>query len=121
MAFLPGFRMIAGDIGKRNTIVPPPNVPQSLQGLDKKILKALAEKAIRFNCLNYYSSTKESLTYYLLLNKLFININYVDSFRLKLMFLLYQNSISLNANDYKSYVAYLDLIIEGICSAGYET
>jgi hypothetical protein len=62
MAFPPGFRMIAGDAGKRNAFVPPPDIPQSLWGPDEKTPKALAEKAIGFNCLNSGGSAEGSLT-----------------------------------------------------------
>jgi hypothetical protein len=86
MAFPPGFRIIAGNAGKRNAFIPPPDIPQSLWGLNKKTPKALAEKAIRFNCLNYSGSAKGSLTYYLLPNKAFINSNCADGLRLELMF-----------------------------------
>jgi hypothetical protein len=79
VAFLLGFRIIAGDAGKRNAFVSPPDIPQSLWGLDKKTPKALTKKAIRFNCLHYSSSAKESLTRYLLLNKSFIDLNCADS------------------------------------------
>jgi hypothetical protein len=86
VAFPLGFRIIAGDAGKRNAFISPPDIPQSLWGLDEKTLKALAEKAIRFNCLHYSGSAKGSLTHYLLLNKLFIDLNCANGLRLKLMF-----------------------------------
>ncbi|KAF2844116.1 hypothetical protein T440DRAFT_473651, partial [Plenodomus tracheiphilus IPT5] len=55
-------------------------------GPDEKSLKALAKKAIRFNCLNYSSSAKGALTRYMLLNKSFIDLNCADGLRLELMF-----------------------------------
>jgi hypothetical protein len=78
--------MIAGDAGKRNASVPPPDIRQSLWGPDEKTPKALAKKAIRFNCLNYGRSAEGSLTRHLLPNKSFINSNCADGLRLKLMF-----------------------------------
>jgi hypothetical protein len=121
MAFPPGFRMIAGDAGNRDAFVPPPDIPQSLWGPDEKTPTALAEKAIGFNCLNYGGSAEGSLTRHLLPNKLFIDLNCADGLRLKLMFPSCWNSVSLNADNHKSYVAYLDLVIEGICPADYKT
>jgi hypothetical protein len=113
--------MIAGDAGKRNAFVSPLDIPQSLWGPDEKTPKALAEKAIRFNCLHYGGSAEGSLTRHLLLNKLFIDLNCANSLCLKLMFPSCWDSDSLDADNHKSHVAYLDLVIEGTCPADYET
>jgi hypothetical protein len=121
MAFPPGFRMIAGDAGKRNAFIPPPDIPQSLWGPNEKTPKALAEKAIGFNCLNYGGSAEGSLTRHLLPNKSFIDSNCADGLRLELMFPSCWNGVSLDADDHKSHVAYPDLVMEGICPADYET
>jgi hypothetical protein len=114
MAFPPGFRMIAGDAGKRNAFIPPPDIPQSLWGPNEKTPKALAEKAIGFNCLNYGGSAEGSLTRHLLPNKAFIDSNCADGLRLELMFPSCWNGVSLDADDHKSHVAYPDLVMEGI-------
>jgi hypothetical protein len=121
MAFPPGFRMIAGNAGKRNAFVPPPDIPQSLWGPDEKTPKALAEKAIGFNCLNYGGSAEGSLTRHLLPNKSFIDSNCADGLRLELMFPSCWNGVALDADDHKSHVAYPDLVMEGTCPADYET
>ncbi|KAF1935119.1 hypothetical protein EJ02DRAFT_362211, partial [Clathrospora elynae] len=121
MAFPPGFRMIAGDAGKQNVSVSLPDTPQSLWGPDEKTPKALAEKAIGFNCLNYGGSAEGALTRHLLPNKSFIDSNCPDGLRLELMFPSCWNGVSLNADDHKSHVAYPDLVMEGICPVDYET
>jgi hypothetical protein len=121
MAFPQGFRMIAGDAGRRNAFVPPPDIPQSLWGPHEKTPKALAEKAIGFNCLNYGGSAEGSLTRHLLPNKSFIDSNCADGLRLELMFPSCWNGVSLDADDHKSHVAYPDLVMEGMCPEDYET
>ncbi|KAF2843952.1 hypothetical protein T440DRAFT_411105, partial [Plenodomus tracheiphilus IPT5] len=121
MAFPPGFKMIAGDAGKRNAFVPTLDIPQSLWGPDEKSPKALAEKAIGFNCLNYSGSAEGALTRHMLPNKSFIDSNCADGLRLELMFPSCWNGISLDADDHKSHVAYPDLVMEGACPADHET
>jgi hypothetical protein len=121
MAFPPGFRMIAGDAGKLNAFVSPPDIPQSLWGPDEKTQKALAEKAIGFNCLNYNGTAEGSLTRHLLPNSSFIDTNCANGLRLELMFPSCWNGVSLDADDHRSHVAYPDLVMEGMCPAGYET
>ncbi|KAJ5025163.1 hypothetical protein J3E73DRAFT_392408 [Bipolaris maydis] len=120
-AFPPGFRMIAGNASKQNDFIPPLYVPQSLWGPEEKTPKALTEKAIGFNCLNYSGAAEGSLTRHLLPNKSFIDSNCADGLRLELMFPSCWNGISLDANDHKSHVAYPDLVMEGTCSTGYQT
>jgi hypothetical protein len=113
--------MIAGNAGKRNVFVSPPDTPQSLWSPDEKTPKALAEKAIGFNCLNYSGSAEGALTRHLLPNKSFIDSNCADGLRLELVFPSCWNGISLDAEDHKSHVAYPDLVMEGICPADYKT
>jgi hypothetical protein len=114
--------MIASNAGKQNVFVPPPDTPQSLWSPDEKTPKALAEKAIGFNCLNYSNGSAEgALIRHLLPNKSFIDSNCADGLRLELMFPSCWNGISLDAKDHKSHVAYPDLVMEGICPADYKT
>lgn len=112
--------MIAGDSGKRNVSLPPPDIPQSLWGPVEKTQKALAEKAIGFSCLNYSSSAEGALTRHLLPNKSLIDSKCADGLRLELMFPSCWDGISLDADDHKSHVAYPDLVMEGICPAEYK-
>jgi hypothetical protein len=113
--------MIAGNAGKQNVFVSPPDILQSLWSPEKKTPKALAEKAIGFYCLNYSGSAEGALTRHILLNKSFINSNCADGLCLELMFSSCWNGISLDAKSHRSYVAYPDLVMEGICSADYKT
>ncbi|EMD66404.1 hypothetical protein COCSADRAFT_353631 [Bipolaris sorokiniana ND90Pr] len=120
-AFPPGFRMIAGNASKQNDFIPPSDIPQSLWGPEEKTPKALAGKAIGFNCLNYSGAAEGSLTRHLLPNKSFIDSNCADGLRLELMFPSCWDGISLDANDHESHVAYPDLVMEGTCPADYQT
>ena len=111
--------MIAGNASKQNDFVPPLYIPQSLWGPEEKTPKALTEKAIGFNCLNYGGSAEGSLTRHLLPNKSFVDSNCADGLRLELMFPSCWDGISLDANDHESHVAYPDLVMEGTCPADY--
>ena len=113
--------MIAGDASKKNDFRPPSYKSQSLLGPEEKTPNALARKAIGFNCLNYNGTAEGSLTSHLLPNSSFIDANCANGLRLELMFPSCWNGVSLDADDHRSYVAYLDLVMEGICPAGYET
>jgi hypothetical protein len=121
MAFPPGFTMIAGDATRRNASVHTPDIPQSLWGPEDKKPKALAQKAVGFTCLNYSGHSEGALTRHMLPTKGFIDSNCADGLRLELMFPSCWNGVSISADDYKSHVAYPDLVMEGKCPEHYDT
>jgi len=112
--------MVAGDANRRNVPVHTPNIPQSLWGPDDKTPEALAEKATGFTCLNYRGRSEGALTRHMLPNKTFIDANCANGLRLELMFPSCWDGVAPSAADYKSHVAYPDLVIEGACPEHYD-
>ena len=83
--------------------------------------KALAQKALSFNYLNYQRSAEGAFKRYYLPNKTFLDANYANSIRLELMFPLYQDGKNIDSPNYKSYLAYPNLVIKEECPIRFQT
>ncbi|KAJ5620984.1 hypothetical protein N7510_004968 [Penicillium lagena] len=120
-AFPQGFRMIAGDPFQRNFTWPVPDPPKSLWKGAQESQRALRQKALGFNCLNYAEAAEPSLYRHFLPNKTFLDEHCTDGIRLELMFPSCWNGKDVDSPDHKSHVAYPSLVMDGTCPEGYET
>ncbi|KAF3396081.1 hypothetical protein F1880_006660 [Penicillium rolfsii] len=120
-AFPNGFRMLAGDPLERNFSWPVPDPPKSSWSGAQLSQKALRQKALGFNCLDYAGTAEPSLYRHTLPNKAFLDANCPDGLRLELMFPSCWNGKDVDSDDHKSHVAYPDLVMTGTCPEGYET
>ncbi|KAJ5272486.1 hypothetical protein N7478_007611 [Penicillium angulare] len=120
-AFPDNFRMLAGDPFQRNFTWPVPDPPKSSWSGAQISQKALRQKALGFNCLNYDKTPEGSLERHFLPNKTFLDENCIDGIRLELMFPSCWNGKDVDSEDHKSHVAYPDLVMTGTCPEGYET
>ncbi|KAJ5637124.1 hypothetical protein N7490_007003 [Penicillium lividum] len=120
-AFPDNFRMLAGDPFQRNFTWPIPDPPKSSWSGDQVSQKALRQKALGFNCLNYDTTPEGSLTRHFMPNKTFLDEKCIDGLRLELMFPSCWNGKDVDSEDHKSHVAYPDLVMTGTCPEGYET
>ncbi|KAJ5381906.1 uncharacterized protein N7496_004334 [Penicillium cataractarum] len=120
-AFPDGFRMLAGDPFQRNFTWPVPDPPKSSWSGAQVSQKALRQKALGFNCLDYAGTAEASLYRHFMPNKTFLDANCPDGLRLELMFPSCWNGKDVDSSDHKSHVAYPDLVITGTCPEGYET
>ncbi|KAJ6110752.1 hypothetical protein N7486_002987 [Penicillium sp. IBT 16267x] len=120
-AFPNNFRMLAGDPFQRNFTWPIPDPPKSSWSGAQVSQKALRQKALGFNCLNYNATAEGSLTRHFMPNKTYLDAHCTDGFRLELMFPSCWNGKDVDSPDHKSHVAYPDLVTTGTCPKGYET
>ncbi|KAJ5919656.1 hypothetical protein N7454_009491 [Penicillium verhagenii] len=120
-AFPSDFRMLAGDPFQRNFTWPVPDPPKSFWSGAQVSQKALRQKALGFNCLNYDKAAEGSLTRHFMPNKTYLDENCIDGLRLELMFPSCWNGKDVDSSDHKSHVAYPDLVMTGTCPKGYET
>ncbi|KAL5606597.1 hypothetical protein BROUX41_002995 [Berkeleyomyces rouxiae] len=118
-AFPEGFRMLAGTNSRRtfSTGDPmqadPPKSSWSSAGITSQ--KALAERAIGFNCLNYAKQGEATLSRHYLPEKAWLDANCPDGIRIELMFPSCWNGEDLDSDDHQSHVAYPDLVMTGDC------
>ncbi|EAW14810.1 DUF1996 domain-containing protein [Aspergillus clavatus NRRL 1] len=120
-AFPDNFRMIAGDNLLRDFPWPVPDPPKSEWTGDQSSQKALEQKAIGFNCLNYALTPEPSLGRHFLPNKTYLDEHCPDGVRFELMFPSCWNGKDIDADDHKSHMAYPSLVMDGTCPEGYET
>lgn len=120
-AFPNNFRMLAGDPYQRNFTWPIPDPPKSSWSGAQDSQKALRQKAIGFNCLNYEAAAEASLYRHFLPNKTYLDEHCTDGLRLELMFPSCWNGKDVDSSDHKSHMAYPSLVMDGTCPEGYET
>ncbi|KAJ5303856.1 uncharacterized protein N7443_003516 [Penicillium atrosanguineum] len=120
-AFPSNFRMLAGDPLQRNFTWPIPDPPKSSWSGPQESQKALRQKAIGFNCLNYAAAAESSLYRHFMPNKTYLDEHCTDGVRLELMFPSCWNGKDVDSTDHKSHVAYPSLVMDGTCPDGYET
>ncbi|KAJ5688885.1 hypothetical protein N7462_003277, partial [Penicillium macrosclerotiorum] len=120
-AFPNNFRMLAGDPFQRNFTWPVPDPPKSSWSGAQVSQKALRQKALGFNCLNYAAAAEASLYRHYMPNKTYLDEHCTDGLRLELMFPSCWNGKDVDSDDHKSHVAYPDLVMTGTCPEGYET
>ncbi|KAJ5980903.1 hypothetical protein N7481_008201 [Penicillium waksmanii] len=119
-AFPKGFRMLAGDPFQRNFTWPVPDPPKSNWAGAQISQKALEQKALGFNCLNYATTAEGTLDRHYMPNKTYLDEHCTDGIRLELMFPQCWNGKDADSVDHKSHVAYPSLVMEGECPKGYE-
>lgn len=113
--------MLAGNPLQRNFTWPVPDPPKSSWSGAQVSQKALRQKALGFNCLNYAGTAEASLYRHFMPNKTFLDANCPDGLRLELMFPSCWNGKDVDSADHKSHVAYPDLVMTGTCPEGFET
>jgi hypothetical protein len=113
--------MVAGDPFQRNFTLPVPDPPKSEWTGEHGTQKALAAKAIGFNCLNYKGPAEPSLERHFLPNKTYLDEHCTDGVRFELMFPSCWNGVDLDTEDHHSHVAYPSLVMDGTCPEGFET
>lgn len=119
--FPQGFRMLAGDMRQRNFTLPVPDPEKPWSGEDAT-QKALAQKALGFNCLHYDVNPPEATLYrHFLPDKSFLDENCSDGLRLEVMFPSCWNGVDLDSDNHKDHMAYPDQTITGTCPEGFET
>lgn len=118
--------MIAGDSTRRNYSVAglsvyEPDPEKSLwAALGQTTQHDLAQRAIGFNCLHYHMVPNEpSLYRHYLPEKAFLDANCKSGLRLEVMFPSCWNGKDVTSANYKSHVAYPDLVINGGCPDGF--
>ncbi|KAL4888595.1 hypothetical protein BDV59DRAFT_196323 [Aspergillus ambiguus] len=119
-AFPDGFRMIAGDPFLREFPWPIPDPPKSEWTGEQASQKALAQKAIGFNCLNYAKAAEPSLGRHFLPNKTYLDEHCTDGVRFELMFPSCWNGKDVDTDDHQSHVRYPSLVMDGTCPEGFE-
>ncbi|PHH51425.1 hypothetical protein CFIMG_005035RAa [Ceratocystis fimbriata CBS 114723] len=118
-AFPEGFRMLAGTNSRRSFTTgnpmegDPPKSSWAAEGITSQ--KALAERAIGFNCLNYAKQGEATLSRHYLPEKSWLDANCPDGIRIELMFPSCWNGKDLDSADHQSHVAYPDLVMTGEC------
>ena len=111
--------MISGDTRQRNFTLPIPVPPMSFWTANDTTQLALAQKAIGFNCLNYYASPEGSLEYNYMRNKTFIDEKCPDGLRLELSFPSCWNGKDLTSENHKSHIKFPKLGQTGDCPDGF--
>lgn len=120
-AFPQGFRMIAGDTFQRNFTWPIPDPPKSLWVGEQSSQRALRQKALGFNCLNYNKPSEPSLYRHYMPDKDYLDENCPDGLRFEVMFPSCWNGKDVDSPDHKSHMAYPSLVMDGECPEGFET
>ncbi|KAH0564959.1 hypothetical protein GP486_001653 [Trichoglossum hirsutum] len=119
-AFPRGFQMIAGDTRQRNFTWPVPDPPKSSWSGDQVSQKALSQKAIGFNCLDYNRDPPEpALFRHFLPDKSYLDANCINGVRFEIMFPSCWNGKDADSPDHKSHVAYPNLVNTGDCPDGF--
>lgn len=111
--------MISGDTRQRNFTLPTPVPPMSFWTANDTTQLALAQKAIGFNCLNYYALPEGSLEYNYMRNKTFIDEKCPDGLRLELSFPSCWNGKDLTSENHKSHIKFPKLGQTGDCPDGF--
>ncbi|KAJ5104428.1 hypothetical protein NUU61_001775 [Penicillium alfredii] len=120
-AFPKNFRMLAGDPFQRNFTWPVPDPPKSEWSGDQVSQRALRQKALGFNCMNYQKEGERSLSRHFLPNKTYLDENCPEGVRFELMFPSCWNGKDHDSHDHKSHVAYPSQVMTGTCPEGFET
>jgi hypothetical protein len=121
VAFPKGFRMLAGNTNQRALSTSVQDKPTSQWTAEDKTQKALAEKAMSFNCLHYLRGYNEaSMERHFFPDKDFIDQNCDDGIRAEMVMPSCWNGQDLDSRDHKSHVAYPDLRRDGVCPPGFE-
>jgi hypothetical protein len=111
--------MLAGDTDQRNFTYAIPDPAKSDWTADEKTQKALSQKAIGFNCLNYAAAAEGSLYRHFLPDKDYLDANCLDGIRMELMFPSCWNGVDVDSDNHKDHVAYPDLVMTGTCPDAY--
>jgi hypothetical protein len=104
LAFHPGFQMTSGDSLRQNQTIPVPD--------------ALIQKALGFNCLDYYhvaNGPEPSLSRHFLPNKEYLDADYPDDLPSCCW-----NGQDADSGNHKGHVAFSSLVMDGDCPLGYE-
>lgn len=112
--------MLAGDPFQRNFTMPVPDPPKSLWDAEQSTQRALAQKALGFNCMNYGGTAEPSLYRHFMPNKTFLDENCPQGLRLELQFPSCWDGKNVDSHDHKSHVAYPSTVNNGVCPEGYE-
>ncbi|SPQ21806.1 1e5b89b2-c560-44a7-86f9-02cf282cf716 [Thermothielavioides terrestris] len=122
-AFPNDFRMIAGDSTRRNYSLGDPQKPDPEKSrwaqLGQTTQYDLAQRALGFNCLDYSKAPEGSLQRHYLPNKTYLDANCPDGVRFELSFPSCWNGKDITSPDFKSHVAYPDLVLNGNCPDGF--
>jgi hypothetical protein len=113
--------MLSGDTRQRNFTWPVPDPPKSEWTGDEASQKALAQKALGFNCLDYSKNPEGSLYRHFMPDKAYLDANCPDGLRLEIMFPSCWDGKNLDSTDHKSHVAFSSLVMDGTCPDGFET
>jgi hypothetical protein len=114
--------MISGDARQRNFTLPIPDPPESFWTANDTTQSALAQKAIGFNCLNYYTKgfvTEGSREYHYIRNKTFTDENCPDGLRLEVLFPSCWNGKDITSSNHKSHIQFPELVQTGACPSGF--
>lgn len=120
-AFPKGFQLLAGDKNLREFPWPVPDPAKSSWRGDQVSQKALAQKAIGFNCLDYAGQAEPTLFRHTLPNKEFLSKKCRDGLRVEIMFPSCWNGKDLDSPNHKSHMAYPDHVMDGTCPEGFKT
>lgn len=113
--------MLAGDMRQRNFTLPVPDPEKPWSGEDAT-QKALAQKALGFNCLHYDVNPPEATLYrHFLPDKTFLDENCSDGLRLEVMFPSCWNGVDIDSDNHRDHMAYPDQTITGTCPEGFDT
>jgi hypothetical protein len=113
--------MIAGDTRQRNFTWPVPDPPKSSWSGDEVSQKALSQKALGFNCLDYSRDPEPSLFRHFLPDKSYLDANCKNGVRFEIMFPSCWNGKDPDSPNHKSHVAYPSLVNTGDCPDGFKT
>lgn len=113
--------MLTGDPFQRNFTMPVPDPPKSLWSGEESTQRALAQKALGFNCMNYGKDAEPSLYRHFMPKKNYLDEHCPDGLRLELQFPSCWNGKDVDSHDHKSHVAYPSTVNNGDCPKGYET
>ncbi|KJZ74487.1 hypothetical protein HIM_06083 [Hirsutella minnesotensis 3608] len=122
-AFPDGFRMLSGDVDRREYTLGDANKPDppkaSWASLGQTTQKALAQRAIGFNCLNYGRTPEATLYRHFLPDKSFLDSNCKDGLRFEIMFPSCWNGRDVDSQNHMDHVAFPDLVMDGTCPPDY--
>lgn len=119
-AFPKGLKMVAGDPVLRTFDLPVPDPPKSLWKGNDSTQKALAAKAIGFNCLDYSRAAEPALNRHTLPEKKFIDSHCKDGIQMEIQFPSCWNGKDTESID-NSHIKYPSLVDGGNCPKGHET
>lgn len=107
--------MIAGDSKLRTFPWPVPDPKTSFWTASDMDQRALRQKALGFNCLNYKKNGEDTLGRHFMPEKQFIDDNCPDGLRVELAFPSCWNGKDVDSPDHKSHVAYPTFVQSGNC------